>query len=218
MKLLDLFCGAGGCAEGYRRAGFDDITGIDVEPQKRYPFRFIRGDALEYLKNHAGGFDMVHASPPCQSFSAFKHMNTPQPDLIEETREALGSTGKPYVIENVRHAPLETGVMLCGTMFNLRIKRHRYFQCNPEILFPPLDCNHSGIIMNPFNVVGRLKMYAIYGRGKDVEFHWKNHIGVSWMGVRSEWREAIPPAYTEYIGKQMINAMQSQPASTEGTE
>ena len=206
MKLLDLFCGAGGAAKGYHDAGFE-VVGVDHKPQKNYPFEFHRADAFEVLEKYGKDFDVIHASPPCQAFSRLKHMNTPQPDLIEQTRKALVSNGKSYVIENVRGSHLKNAVMLCGTMFNLEIQRHRYFECDPELLFPPVSCNHSGIILNPFNSEGRKGMHKIYGKGKDMEYHWMMAIGLNWMKSRSEWREAIPPAYTEWIGKQIIEAI-----------
>ena len=141
MRLLDLFCGAGGAAVGYHRAGFDDITGVDIKPMPRYPFEFVQGDALEYVIEHGAEFDVIHASPPCQAYSVetpikYKHTH---PDLIEPTRKALEKVGKPYIIENVSGArsKLYRSVMLCGTMFGLNIWRHRYFETWPLFLMSP---------------------------------------------------------------------------------
>ena len=131
MKLLDLFCGAGGAAMGYHRAGFDDITGVDIKPMPRYPFKFIQGDALEYLAAHGAEYDVIHASPPCQAYSIMQHANhmrKDHPDLVDSVRDALKQTGKPWIIENVPGAPLIDPILLCGLSFGLRVIRHRLFE------------------------------------------------------------------------------------------
>jgi DNA (cytosine-5)-methyltransferase 1 len=131
VKLLDTYCGAGGCAVGYHRAGFE-VVGVDINPQPRFPFEFHQGDAIEYIREHGHEFDVIHASPPCQRFSEATPMERrdKHPDLIAPTREAMQATGKPYVIENVENARAELAnpVKLCGTMFGLPIWRHRYFE------------------------------------------------------------------------------------------
>lgn len=144
-RLLDLFCGAGGCSVGYERAGFD-VVGVDLNPQPRYPFEFRQVDAIDVL-NHlrCGGlrrdnFDAIHASPPCQDYSAaMAHLSSGDfPRLIEPVRDLLVEIGLPWVIENVVGAPLPIqsdlfgahGVELCGTMFDLRVYRHRLFECS----------------------------------------------------------------------------------------
>jgi DNA (cytosine-5)-methyltransferase 1 len=146
MKLLDLFCGAGGAAMGYYRAGFEDITGVDNKPQPNYPFEFILGDALEYVIDHGAEFDVIHASPPCQAYSITKSLPwvDDYPELIEPLRNLLKETDKPYVIENVLGAPLINPLELCGSMFGLPLIRHRLFECNPPIWFPPQPhaCKH----------------------------------------------------------------------------
>ena len=148
-RLLDLFCGAGGAAMGYHRAGFD-VVGVDNRPQPHYPFEFHQGDALVALDELTRGmpkgllgvpFDAVHASPPCQRYSAAAeiHDSSEQhPDLIEPTRHLLQAIGRPYVIENVERSPLSTSLMLCGSMFDLGVRRHRWFESNQLDARPPM--------------------------------------------------------------------------------
>jgi DNA (cytosine-5)-methyltransferase 1 len=139
VKLLDLFCGAGGSAVGYSRAGFTEILGIDNRPQKRYPFAFRQADALEFLAGvKPGEFDLIHASPPCQAYTRARVLHARQhPDLVEATRTALQRTGCPYVIENVVGAPLLYPVVLCGLMFGLKVFRYRLFETDGWLLSPP---------------------------------------------------------------------------------
>jgi DNA (cytosine-5)-methyltransferase 1 len=156
-RLLDLFCGAGGCSVGYSRAGFH-VTGVDKQYHPRHPgnsvfsgddFRFVQSDALQYLAEHGHMFDAVHASPPCQAFCALKGMPFAKrhEDLVDATRQLLRSSGKPYVIENVPGAPLINPAMLCGTMFALRtdcgadLRRHRLFETNWPLVVD-LKCRH----------------------------------------------------------------------------
>ena len=148
-RLLDLFCGGGGAAWGYHLAGFDDIVGVDNRPQPHYPFRFEQGDALECLAAHGQEYDAVHASPPCQAYSALKHLaRGDHPKLIEDVRGALQATGRPYVIENVVGAPLHFPLMLCGSMFGLetdcgaQLRRHRLFESS-VLLMAPGHCRHG---------------------------------------------------------------------------
>ncbi len=144
MKLLDLFSGAGGAAMGYHRAGFD-VVGVDIKPQPRYPFEFHQADALEYVAAHGHEFDVIHASPPCQRYSRATRMSGTEenhPDLLQPSIDALEKTGKPYVVENVPGAPMKNYLMLCGTMFGLRVFRHRLFVIKPQIMFSPFVCNH----------------------------------------------------------------------------
>ena len=148
MRLLDLFCGAGGAAVGYHRAGFDEIVGVDIAPQPRYPFEFVHADALEYLAEHGHDYEAIHASPPCQGYSIMHNLpwlrGREYPLLILPTIEMLEALGKPYVVENVmgaRHGSktvqkrgleahgLKAG-WLCGTMFGLPFYRHRLFATN----------------------------------------------------------------------------------------
>ena len=142
-RLLDLFCGAGGAATGYHRAGFD-VVGVDNRPQPNYPFAYHLGNALEWLgEGYAGGFDAIHASPPCQLFSAYQRANTRQKqhlNLIPETRELLRASGLPYVIENVPGAPLEDPVTICGVSVGLEVRRHRLFETSVPLIVPPCAC------------------------------------------------------------------------------
>ena len=139
MRLLYLFCGAGGAGMGYHRAGFE-VTGVDIAPQPRYPFKFIQSDALEYLAAHGAEYDVIHASPPCQGYSRLRHLpwlkDRVYPMLIDKTRELLDKTGKPWIIENVEDSPL-VGITLCGLMFGLNVYRHRKFEMSTFMLQPP---------------------------------------------------------------------------------
>ena len=127
-RLLDLYCGAGGAAAGYAHHGFE-VVGVDIAPQRRYPYTFFQGDALDYLRHFGKAFDAVHASCPCQAFTkAWRIQANDHPDLITPTRELLRELGLPYVIENVPGAPLENPIELCGAMFGLQVYRHRLFE------------------------------------------------------------------------------------------
>jgi DNA (cytosine-5)-methyltransferase 1 len=210
--LLDLFCGGGGCSVGYNRAGFT-VVGVDVSPQKRYPFEFHQDDAIEFCDKYGKDFDIIHASPPCQKFSVTSSLwDRDHPDLINATRDVLVKSGKPYVIENVTRAPLVNPLMLCGTMFGLRVIRHRHFECSPQILMSPMSCNHwakassnrslnkDGIRVTP-NLTD-FDIMTIVGHDfivKDAAIA----MGIDWMSSK-EIAQAIPPAYTEYIGKCML--------------
>jgi DNA (cytosine-5)-methyltransferase 1 len=211
MKCLDLFCKAGGCTKGYQMAGFH-VTGVDIEPQPRYVGdKFILGDALEVLiemikSGEVEEFDLIAASPPCQAYSVTKplHKNK-HPELIEPTRELLKVTGKPYVIENVEGAPLINPLMLCGTMFpGLRVYRHRLFECNPPIWFPPVACNHSFSIpasKGEYHTLEKYEFITCVGHSFQAEAG-RIAMGIDWM-TRDELAQAIPPAYTKWIGEQM---------------
>lgn len=210
MRLLDLYCCAGGAAAGYSRAGFTVITGVDILPQPHYPFQFLQDDALEVLAdlvvNGPGasdlGFDAIHASPPCQAYTkARKLQGNTHPDLVGPTRELLEKAGVPWVIENVVGAPLNDPVTLCGTMFGLKTYRHRLFETNWE-LTPPA---------HPEHVAKQTKMGRppVEGEFMQVVGHYsgaqaaREAMGIDWMNQR-EMAEAIPPAYTEFIGAQLI--------------
>src|ERR1017187_7154249 len=132
MRVLDLFCKAGGCSMGYSMAGMECV-GVDIEPQKHYPFEFFQADALKVLRDRrfVDTFDVIHASPPCQCYSVTKHLSSGKhPDLVGPVRELLIATGKPYIIENVVGAPLLHPVRLCGSSFGLDLRRHRLFESN----------------------------------------------------------------------------------------
>lgn len=220
MRLLDLFCGAGGAAMGYRRAGFNEIVGVDIEPQPNYPFEFVQADALEFVARCGHEFDVIHASPPCQMYTGMRRItlsrfgHAPEhPDLIEPVRKALIATGKPYVIENVQNSPLDTQFILCGASLGLpHIARHRHFESNILLMGAP-RCAHR---QNEYTI-------GVYGEKPDGRrVSYRKHrlcriassvdearieMGIDWM-TWDEIRLSIPPAYTEWIGRQLLQALQ----------
>lgn len=220
LRILDLYCKAGGAALGYHQAGFD-VVGVDIEPQPHYPFDFIQSDALT-VDLCWSDFDAIHASPPCQDHSALSSMagthNTGW--LLEATRELLETTGLPYVIENVMGAPMRGDVILCGTMFgctidNAELWRHRQFEVGGgwqlDHWLP--QCAHGQ----------RRHVLGVYGHadGEDVDRHrrrtrrgWTGStsqraevMGIGWM-TSAELAQAIPPAYTKWIGSQLITHLE----------
>jgi DNA (cytosine-5)-methyltransferase 1 len=212
VKLLDLFCGAGGCSMGYHRAGFE-VVGVDIKPQKHYPFEFHQADALEYLAEHGAEFDVMHASPPCQAYSAGSRMRTGNsknhPKLIEPVRELLIVSGKTYVIENVVGAPLINPILLCGSMFGLRVRRHRLFETNIFILSKPCEHSRQSIVIGVYGDHAEdscIRKGHPARRAKDMDDA-RDAMGIDWMETWHEIKEAIPPAYTEWIGKQIMEAM-----------
>lgn len=211
LKLLDAFCGAGGAGWGYHLAGFD-VTGIDINPQKHYPLKFIQGDALDFISSHGKEFDVIHSSPPCQFYSRTKFLPSAKnnhPDLIGATRNALIATGKPYVIENVKDSPLINPITLCGSMFGLGVLRHRLFETAPEIWFPPCPCAH-GKVMPIFwgdqlkaKQSGKTYNFITVSGRSFLASKAKIAMGINWMTAK-ELAQAIPPAYTEWLGKQIL--------------
>ena len=217
MRLLDLFCGAGGAAVGYHRAGFDEIVGVDITPQPRYPFQFVQADALEFCKSFGAGFDVIHASPPCQAYcylSAFYAQRSAHPKLIEPTREILRHTGRIYVIENVENAPLRSAICLCGSVFGLRVRRHRLFESSVHLwaMNPRHQHRKQG---RSVGVYGHQGSGSLRPRPRD---HGGSFIRAKNAADANEalgtsgltWREAtqaIPPAYTEFIGRQLLEAL-----------
>jgi DNA (cytosine-5)-methyltransferase 1 len=205
-RLLDLFSGAGGCAAGYALAGFD-VTGVDVVEQPRYPFTFHKADAMTFPLD---GFDAIHASPPCQAHSTIaKQQRTRRPDtydhpdLVDATRARLKAAGVPYVIENVPGAPLPNAVQLCGSSFGLDVQRHRLFECSFPIL--ALPCAHYWQTPRFRSLDRRTSRLATvvgvhghhnYSGERDLR---EKAMGIDWMSPY-ELTQAIPPAYTEYIG------------------
>lgn len=195
---------------GYYRAGFD-VWGVDINPQPRFPWqdRFIQADALEYVAAHGHEYDAIASSPPCQGYSEnMKHLSHTTPKLIDHCRDLLTKIGKPWIIENVEGAPLATdttlfgdhGVLLCGSHFGLRIWRHRLF----ETSFPvrkPGPCRHNAPPLNPHRKESRHRMRREFGC-VDLEKIWRAEVGVEWMD-KASGRQAIPPAYTEFVGKQL---------------
>ena len=198
-----MFCCAGGAGMGYHKAGFE-VTGVDINPQPHYPFEFIQADALTYLLDNWWEFDVIHASPPCQKFSSMQHIHknkSDHPDFITPTRKSLEAINKPFVIENVVGAPLRVDLLLCGTMFELPIAKHRIFESNVPMPLLTTVCKHENLY-NPYHG-GEM------ARGEREKL--SAAIGVDWFMTRPEVREAIPPAYTEFIGKVIINYLSEQP-------
>lgn len=211
-RLLDLFCGAGGASAGYSRAGFE-VIGVDIEPQPNYPFEFRQRNALEVLSElpdlWQGGYSAIHASPPCQAYTVYgnnrAHVRSDHPELIEPVRCLLRQIGLPYVIENVPGAPLVEPVRLCGTSFPpLEIRRHRLFECTFPMLVPP--CDHERLTERKYpgssnrpngRTVCNIGEYRV-----PLEIQ-KRAIGIDWMTL-SELSQAIPPAYTEHIGRALM--------------
>lgn len=220
MKLLDLFCKAGGAGMGYHRAGFD-VVGVDIAPQPNYPFEFHQADALEYLAAHGHEFDVIHASPPCQKHSRIASLAKARnggygghPDLIGPTRELLLKLGKPYVIENVQGAPLINPVRLCGCQFpQLRVYRARLFESNLELATPP-HYPHNDSTPSAGNGISPKGYISVCGMGgvrgmnsREILAYWSMAMGINWM-TRNELREAIPPPFTEFIGVQLISQLE----------
>jgi len=208
-KLLDLFCGAGGCSTGYAQAGFD-VTGVDLNDQPHYPFRFVQTNAL--TAKFLGDYDAIHASPPCQNYcwSAAKHRakGKTYPDLIGVTRRLLIDSGKPYIIENVPTAPLINPTYLEGTMFGLGVIRRRGFETNWWLPKPMYRKRKKPIIQqskkDPKIFMKKSAYCSVAGNGGNGWScrlaDWQKAMGIDWMN-RTEIKQAIPPAYTKYIGK-----------------
>ena len=209
--LLDLFCCAGGAGMGYSQAGFR-VIGVDIDPQPSYPFPFIRHDALTLDSKFMALFDAIHASPPCQSYSDLAKRNgngDSWPRLIEPVRELLASTGLPSVIENVQGAPMRDPVILCGTMFEgLRVIRHRLFEANFPIVAPshgmhPLVHTFDKRKKHYGMTDERKDFVQVTGGGNCTIAAASQAMGITWM-TKKEINEAIPPAYTKFIGEQLL--------------
>jgi hypothetical protein len=197
---------------GYARAGFE-VVGVDIKPQPHYPFEFVQADALEFLtylsaETWRDAYDAIHASPPCQKFSRTANLARAQGkkasdvDLLTPVRPLLQATGLPYVIENVEGAPMESPIFFCGSSFGLGVRRHRLFESNVLLLGAPCDHERQG---RPTGVYG--------SKGDDIPKGGKTAatveeaqeaMGIDWMPRWSELKEAIPPAYTEWVGRQLL--------------
>jgi DNA (cytosine-5)-methyltransferase 1 len=203
-RLLDLFCGAGGAAMGYHRAGFD-VVGVDINPQPHYPFEFHQGDAMTWPLD---GFDAIHASPPCQGYSRMRHLpwikDKVYPLLIDGTRARLHAAGIPFVIENVEDAPLDPSIVLCGAMFGLPLYRHRRFELSHWLMAPGHPRHQHVIYSGRRDLANRYRQ----GGGRDVTGVFNDAtneeaMGIDWM-TKAELSQAIPPVYTEHIGRQLL--------------
>jgi DNA (cytosine-5)-methyltransferase 1 len=226
-RLLDLFCGAGGAAMGYHRAGFE-VVGVDIKPQPRYPFEFYREDALWTLQTlwqwgSLGPYELedfvaIHASPPCQRYTIAQNASKnaeAHPDLVPPVRALLAKTRLPYVIENVKGAPMVNAVELCGASFGLghdgfELRRHRLFECSFPVMVPP--CQHGSLPAAPvFGHNAGRDFIRRYGRGYNAKAK-AAAMGIDWMN-RDEVSEAIPPAFTEHIGGYLMRAIQMKEAA-----
>lgn len=221
--LLDLFCGAGGAAVGYHRAGFD-VVGVGCEWQLNYPFSYVQDDALEFLGRYVAlkevwprtAYGAIHASPPCQPYSSTKSLHDAEyAALIPEVRSLLQATGLPYVIENVVGAPLVNPVKLCGSSFGLGVRRHRLFETNFPVMSVP--CAHWDQ-PEPIDVTGggpskKPRTDGAGGRSRKPRnlAQAREAMGIDWMS-RSELNEAIPPTFTEYVGRALLEALEREPA------
>jgi DNA (cytosine-5)-methyltransferase 1 len=217
-RLLDLYCGAGGAAAGYQRAGFR-VTGVDIEPQPHYPGAFIHDDVLDLSAAFLARFDVIHASPPCRAYTALRSAPgaVSHPMLIQPTRALLRALGKPYVIENVEGAAswMDDPIRLCGTMFELgaggyELRRHRLFESN-LLIVPPHRCWHHKPVLGIYGGHVRHRAASTGGRrtrdfdGADKPGLAAKAMGIDWMSM-AELSDAIPPAYTHHIGLQLLGA------------
>lgn len=218
-KILDLFCKAGGAAKGYADAGFE-VVGVDIVPQPNYPYKFIQMDAIEFLKTQdLSEFDAIHASPPCQKHTKAQALSKGRnggkygehPDFIPQTRELLNEIGKPYIIENVEGSPLKNPISLYGSQFdNLYTQRRRLFESNIPLKEPEKKMQRHKT-PTAGNGIGEDGWISICGSGgvrgmnaKQIVLYWGFALGgIDWM-TREELAEAIPPKYTEFLGRQLI--------------
>lgn len=217
IKLLDLCCKAGGCSVGYQQAAHDlgleiEITGVDIEPQPNYPFTFIQADAVQYLTNHHQHFTHIHASPPCQEYSVATTMHKKRgvvyKNNLEELRTLMYNIDRPGVIENVMPSPVRPDMVLRGDMFGLLVLRSRKFELvNWFAMAPVLPRKKGSVREGDFISVFGKGSYKKSSKDKDPKFKkqsvketWKHAMGIDWMTKEAELAEAIPPAYTRYIG------------------
>lgn len=213
LRALDLFCCAGGASMGLHRAGFE-VVGVDIRPQPRYPFEFHQADALTFPLD---GFDFIWASPPCQGYSAHVSSRSSkfvptrgkdEPRLIDAIRARLVATGSLWTIENVVGArdAMDVTLTLCGAMFGLPIARHRLFETS-FFVFQPDHGNCRGVAKSFAAARGwEYRDMTVTGKGrrKGTSERWSEIMGIDWPMAQHELSEAIPPAYSEFIGKAAI--------------
>lgn len=220
IKVLDLFCGAGGASVGMTRAGEMDIFGVDNVDQPEYPFsffRFIQADVCKLPVDFISGFDFVWASPPCQAYSyaaaRWRNSGKEWPDLVNETRQLLLRAGVPFCIENVPGSPIQRDLLLCGEMFGLRVIRHRIFEIHGFRCQQPDHKPHRGMVKDGYYV-------TVAGNGGDYAGHnfcklnglevvsqlatWQIAMETPWITNKRRLREAVPPAYSQYIMSQFL--------------
>jgi DNA (cytosine-5)-methyltransferase 1 len=187
---------------GYYQAGFQEIVGVDINPQPRYPFAFVQTDALEYVAEHGNEFDAIHASPPCQQYSTIAPNKGDYPDLYAPIRELLLSSSVPWIIENVIGAPYGYGFVLCGSMFNLVVRRHRNFETSWLHLMG-LRCDHrkQG---RAITITGHAGNKPTSHSNKGIHALWPEYMGMPWA-TPEECTQAIPPMYTKYIGQELLS-------------
>lgn len=204
-RLLDLYSCAGGAGMGYHRAGFE-VVGVDIEPQPRYPFEFHQADALKYLAEHGHEFDAIHASPPCQAYSVASQTQRNQgkeyPDLLAPTRDALEALGLPWVIENVPGAPMRADYRLCGCFFGLRLRRERWFETSWHHfeMMPTHDHSEPALSVVGHGTPSWVRQKL--GFNPTIAMY-REAMGIDWTN-RDELSQAIPPAYTEHIGRELL--------------
>jgi hypothetical protein len=219
LRVLDLFCGAGGVTKGWQLAGCH-VTGVDIEPQPNYCGDvFIQADALRYVEQHGWRFDVIVASPPCQRFSRLRNLSRQQeqsarqrPNLVAPTRELLRAVGRPYVIENVVGAPLVDPILLCGSMFGLGVIRHRLFEGSLPLVAPKYHrCADAKNHPNWSGVYGKSgdRGWMTATGSTDIS-DWQLAMGIDWM-TRQELTQAIPPAYSLFIARQVLWLMGARP-------
>lgn len=228
-RLLDLFCGAGGAAMGYHRAGFE-VVGVDINRQPHYPFEFHQADAMEFMEALVYGdgvasdqgrlslsmFDAIHASPPCQAYSNTRNLwpgaeyASRHPDLLGPIRDKLVASGVPYVIENVEGSPIRAAIMLCGTMFDLNIKKHRWFETSFDVLMAPASCGDHRNLYNPWKGAPGVRTADRYREAQGTPWIPGEGGASRKTAIRTgaDCSDAIPPAYTEWIGKQLLAAIE----------
>lgn len=217
-RLLDLFCCAGGAGMGYHRAGFD-VIGVDIKRRPRNPFEVLERDCLGLDPAWiAANFDAVHASPPCQFATELNNDKTKHENLIPATRALLKASGLPYIIENVEGAKahLLHPIKLCGSMFSLEcgdaeLRRHRLFECSFPIILTP-QCDHAKPrVIGVYGGHGRDRRRKFNGQDFSVEQR-REATGIDWMSG-AELSQAIPPAYTQWLGRELLAQLQRAEAA-----
>lgn len=212
-RLLDLFCGAGGCSVGYNRAGWD-VTGVDIESHPDYPYELVVADAMEVLTDQRflSEFDAVHASPPCPRYSRstpdeYRHAH---PDLLQPTIDALKAWGGLWIVENVPGSPMPNPTMICGRAMGLKwTRRHRLFTASVPLMSPGCACSNAQV----YGVTGDSWEPRDYtsrnGRKARSVAHAREVMGIDWMTRWADLADAIPPVYTEFVGGQLIEWIKS---------